>query len=61
MAYPICPGCREPQLVAELLTFQDFRIDFLKLSGTVRGTGTDFRWLGELQAAAASAAGRALV
>jgi translocation and assembly module TamB len=40
--------------VAELLTFEDFRVDFLKLSGNVRGTGTDFRWLGELQAAAAS-------
>jgi len=39
--------------VAEMLTFEDFRVDFLKLSGNVRGTGTDFRWLGELQAAAA--------
>lgn len=40
--------------IAEMLTFEDFRVDFLKLSGNVRGTGTDFRWLGELQAAAAS-------
>ena len=40
--------------VAEMLTFEDFCVDFLKLSGNVRGTGTDFRWLGELQAAAAS-------
>lgn len=40
--------------IAEMLTFDDFRVDFLKLSGNVRGTGTDFRWLGELQAAAAS-------
>lgn len=39
--------------VAELLTFEDFRIDFPRLSGNVRGSGTDFRWVGELQAAAA--------
>ncbi|MFN0278708.1 MAG: translocation/assembly module TamB domain-containing protein [Pyrinomonadaceae bacterium] len=39
--------------VAEMLTFEDFRVDFLKLAGNVRGTGTDFRWLGDLQAAAA--------
>ncbi len=38
--------------IAQLLTFDDFRIDFLKLAGNVRGSGTDFRWLGELQAAA---------
>lgn len=41
--------------VAELLTFEDFRIDFLQMVGNVRGTGTDFRWVGELQAAAAKA------
>jgi translocation and assembly module TamB len=40
--------------VAELLTFDDFRIEFPRLAGNVRGTGTDFRWVGELQAAAAS-------
>lgn len=39
--------------VAELLTFEDFRIDFPKITGNVRGTGTDFRWVGELQAIAA--------
>jgi len=39
--------------VAELLTFEDFRIEFPKLAGNVRGTGTDFRWVGELQAVAA--------
>jgi len=39
--------------IAEMLTFEDFRVDFLKLVGNVRGTGTDFRWVGELQAAAA--------
>jgi hypothetical protein len=39
--------------VAELLTFEDFRIDFVRMAGNVRGSGTDFRWVGELQAAAA--------
>lgn len=39
--------------VAELLTFEDFQINALQLIGNIRGTGTDFKWLGELQAAAA--------
>ncbi|HQX54441.1 MAG TPA: translocation/assembly module TamB domain-containing protein [Pyrinomonadaceae bacterium] len=39
--------------VAEMLTFEDFQVDFPKLTGNVRGTGTDFRWVGELQAIAA--------
>lgn len=39
--------------VAELLTFEDFQIDFPQLVGTVRGTGTDFKWVGDLQAVAA--------
>lgn len=39
--------------VAEMLTFDDFRVDFLRLVGNIRGTGTDFRWVGDLQAAAA--------
>ncbi len=39
--------------IAQMLTFDDFRLDFLKMVGNVRGTGTDFRWVGELQAAAA--------
>ncbi len=39
--------------VAQMLTFEDFRVDFLKMVGNVRGTGTDFRWVGELQTAAA--------
>ncbi len=39
--------------IAELLTFGDFRIDLPRLAGNVRGTGTDFRWIGELQAIAA--------
>ena len=38
--------------IAELLTFDDFRIDFPQIVGNIRGTGTDFKWLGELQAAA---------
>ena len=39
--------------VAELLTFEDYKIEFPQLIGNVRGTGTDFKWFGELQAAAA--------
>ncbi len=39
--------------VAEMLTFEDFKIDFPQLVGNIRGTGTDFKWFGELQAAAA--------
>ena len=39
--------------VAELLTFQDFKIDFPQIVGSIRGTGTNFRWVGALQAAAA--------
>lgn len=38
--------------IAELLTFEDFQIDFPQFVGNIRGTGTDFKWLGELQAAA---------
>ncbi|MGH7782585.1 MAG: hypothetical protein ACREO5_01905, partial [Candidatus Binatia bacterium] len=39
--------------IAELLTFDDFRVEFPKLTGHVMGTGTDFRWIGELEAIAA--------
>jgi translocation and assembly module TamB len=39
--------------IAQMLTFEDFKIDYPQLVGVVRGTGTDFRWVGELQAAAA--------
>ncbi len=46
--------------VAEMLTFDVFRVDFLKLNGNVRGTGTDFRWVGELQAIAAKGPGLTL-
>jgi len=41
--------------VAEMLTYGDFRVDWLKMAGNVRGTGTDLRWVGELEAAAARA------
>ena len=33
-----------------MLTFEDFEIDYPQLIGNIRGTGTDFRWVGELQA-----------
>ena len=46
--------------IAQMLTFEDFRVDFLKMVGNVRGTGTDFRWVGELQAAAAKSKGMTL-
>ncbi len=39
--------------VAELLTAGDFQLNALQLRGGVMGTGTDFRFLGELRAAAA--------
>ncbi|HVF48724.1 MAG TPA: translocation/assembly module TamB domain-containing protein [Pyrinomonadaceae bacterium] len=38
--------------VAELLTAGDFQLNAVQLAGGVMGTGTDFRWLGELRAAA---------
>ncbi|MEO5858783.1 MAG: translocation/assembly module TamB domain-containing protein [Pyrinomonadaceae bacterium] len=47
--------------IAELLTFDDFRVEFPKLSGNVRGTGSDFRWVGELQAVAAKSKGLSIV
>jgi hypothetical protein len=46
--------------IAQMLTFDDFRVDFLNVAGNVRGTGTDFRWLGELQAAAAAVGNKTL-
>lgn len=39
--------------VAKMLTFGDFQIDFPQMVGLLRGNGTDFKWLGDLQAAAA--------
>jgi translocation and assembly module TamB len=38
--------------VADLLNAGDFRIDSLQLAGNVMGTGTNFRWVGELRAVA---------
>jgi len=38
--------------VADLLTSGDFEIDSLQLAGNVMGTGTNFRWIGELRAVA---------
>lgn len=39
--------------VAELLAAGDFQLNTVQLAGGVMGTGSDFRWLGELRAAAA--------
>ncbi len=38
--------------VADLLTFGDFQLNTVQLVGGVMGTGSDFRWVGELRAAA---------
>jgi len=38
--------------VADLLSSGDFQIDALQLAGNVMGTGTNFRWIGELRAVA---------
>jgi translocation and assembly module TamB len=38
--------------VAQLLTAGAFQFDSVQLAGRVMGTGSDFRWLGELRAAA---------
>ena len=38
--------------VADLLSTGDFEIDALQLAGNVMGTGTNFRWIGELRAVA---------
>ncbi len=46
--------------IAELLTFGDFQFDSPFMNGNVRGTGTDFRWFGELRAAAAKIPGGTL-
>jgi translocation and assembly module TamB len=47
--------------VAELLTAGDFQLNTVQLAGGVMGTGTDFRFLGDLRAAAARYAGTASV
>ena len=38
--------------VADLLNAGDFQIDSLQLAGNVMGTGSNFRWVGELRAVA---------
>jgi translocation and assembly module TamB len=38
--------------VAQLLTAGDFQLNAVQVTGGVMGTGADFRWLGELRAAA---------
>jgi hypothetical protein len=38
--------------VAELLTAGDFQLNSVQMVGGVMGTGSDFRWVGELRAAA---------
>src|SRR5437588_2721921 len=38
--------------VAQLLTAGDFQLNAVQLTGGVMGTGSDFRWIGELRAAA---------
>lgn len=38
--------------IAELLTAGDFQFNIVQLAGGVMGTGSDFRWVGELRAAA---------
>ncbi len=43
--------------VAELLTAGDFQLNTVQLVGGVMGSGSDFRWVGELRAAAAKAYG----
>ena len=38
--------------IAELLTAGDFQLNSVQLAGGVMGTGSDFRWIGELRAVA---------
>jgi translocation and assembly module TamB len=38
--------------VAQLLTAGDFQLNVVQITGGVMGTGTNFRWIGELRAAA---------
>src|SRR6185369_3873334 len=46
--------------VADLLNVGDFQIDSLQLAGNVMGTGTNFRWVGELRAVAEKSYGTTL-
>jgi translocation and assembly module TamB len=38
--------------IAQLLTAGDFQLNAVQITGGVMGTGSDFRWIGELRAAA---------
>src|SRR5207244_4114814 len=42
----------DSRAVAELLTAVDFQLNAVQVTGGVMGTASDFRWLGELRAAA---------
>ncbi len=46
--------------VADLLNAGDFQLDSLQLAGNVMGTGTNFRWVGELRAVAERSYGTTL-
>jgi translocation and assembly module TamB len=46
--------------VADLLNTGDFQIDGLQIAGNVMGTGTNFRWVGELRAVAERSYGTTL-
>src|ERR1051325_4693668 len=46
--------------VADLLNAGDFQIDSLQLAGNVMGTGSNFRWVGELRAVAEKSYGTTL-
>ncbi len=46
--------------VADLLNAGDFQLDSLQIAGNVMGTGTNFRWIGELRAAAEKSYGTTL-
>ena len=46
--------------VADLLNAGDFQIDSLQLAGQVMGTGSNFRWVGELRAVAEKSYGTTL-
>jgi translocation and assembly module TamB len=46
--------------VADLLNAGDFQLDSVQLAGNVMGTGTNFRWIGELRAVAEKSYGTTL-
>jgi translocation and assembly module TamB len=46
--------------VADLLNAGDFQLDSLQIAGNVMGTGTNFRWIGELRAVAEKSYGTTL-